>query len=151
MLNSSHYGVPQERERVIIVGVLGKVPSEPIFPLKPLHKTHFDEDRIISYSKSRDVVKYRDTANTIIASYKGLGNYNQPGVLEKDGRIRRFTPLECERLMGFPDYWTQCGVDGKQISDSQRYHQCGNAVCPKVIEATFARLFSMGDIVADLV
>ena len=150
VLNSSHYGVPQERERVIIVGVLGEIPSEPIFPLKPLYKTHFDENRIVSYSKSRDVVKFRDTANTIIASYKGLGNYNQPGVLEKNGRVRRFTPLECERLMGFPDYWTQYGADGKLISDSQRYRQCGNAVCPKVIEATFSRLFSMDDIAEDL-
>ncbi len=141
--NSSHFGVPQERERCIIVGVLGGIPSSPIFPLKPLSKTCFDEDRIVSYSKSRDAVKLRSTANTIIASYRGLGNFNQPAVLEKDGRVRRFTPLECERLMGFPDNWTKFGEKGKSISESRRYHQCGNAVCPKVIEAVFARLFDM--------
>lgn len=148
--NSAHFGVPQERERCIIVGVLGKFPSTPIFPLKPLHKTCFDEDRIVSYSKSRDIVRLRNTSNTIIASYRGLGNFNQPGVLEKDGRVRCFTPLECERLMGFPDNWTKFGAGGGLVSDSQRYRQCGNAVCPNVIEAVFKRLFSMDEI-ADLI
>lgn len=147
VLNSSQYGLPQERERIIIVGILGKIPSEPIFPLKPLYRTHFDESKIISYNKNRDTIKFKNTANTIIAGYKGLGNYSQPGVLEKDGRIRRFTPLECERLMGFPDYWTQCGTNGKKISDTQRYRQCGNAVCPAIIEATFTRLFNMKDVI----
>lgn len=38
--------------------------------------------------------------------------------------VRRLTPLECERLQGFPDFWTD--VDG--MSDTQRYRQLGNAV-----------------------
>jgi DNA (cytosine-5)-methyltransferase 1 len=44
------------------------------------------------------------------------------------GGARRLTPLECERLMGWPDNWTKFGVDGKEISDSQRYKMCGNGV-----------------------
>lgn len=39
-----------------------------------------------------------------------------------DGVVRRLTPVECERLQGFPDGWT----DG--VSDTQRYRQMGNAV-----------------------
>ena len=42
--------------------------------------------------------------------------------------IRRLTPLECERLQGFPDGWTAEGVDGKRMSDSSRYKALGNAV-----------------------
>ena len=42
--------------------------------------------------------------------------------------IRRLTPLECERLMGWPDNWT----DGQ--SDSHRYKQCGNGVASPVAE-----------------
>lgn len=50
--------------------------------------------------------------------------------------IRRLTPVECERLQGFPDNWTKYGIiNGKQveISDSQRYKCCGNAVTTNVI------------------
>jgi DNA (cytosine-5)-methyltransferase 1 len=42
--------------------------------------------------------------------------------------VRRLTPRECERLMGFPDDWTMFGEDGKQISDSKRYSMLGNSV-----------------------
>ena len=49
-------------------------------------------------------------------------------------KIRRLTPIECERLQGFPDNWTQEGVNGP-ISDTQRYKMCGNAVTVDVVEA----------------
>lgn len=42
--------------------------------------------------------------------------------------IRKLTPLECERLQGFPDGWTEYGADGKKISDSACYKALGNAV-----------------------
>ena len=47
----------------------------------------------------------------------------------KEGmRIRRLTPVECERLQGFPDGWTE------DVSDTQRYKCLGNAVTTNVIE-----------------
>ena len=49
-------------------------------------------------------------------------------------KIRRLTPIECERLQGFPDNWTQYGESGL-ISDTQRYKMCGNAVTVNVVEA----------------
>lgn len=58
-------------------------------------------------------------------------------------RIRRLTPVEAERLQGFPDGWTEYGIDesGKkiQISDTQRYRALGNAVSTNVIKAIFER------------
>ena len=54
-------------------------------------------------------------------------------------RIRRLTPVECERLQGFPDNWTAEGVDGP-ISDTQRYKMCGNAVTTNVVQAVFERI-----------
>ena len=46
-----------------------------------------------------------------------------------DGKnIRRLTPLECERLQGFPDGWTE------GISDTQRYKCLGNAVTVNVVD-----------------
>ena len=56
-------------------------------------------------------------------------------------KIRRLTPLECERLQAFPDNWTAEGTDGV-ISDTQRYKMCGNAVTTNVIQAVFERIFS---------
>jgi site-specific DNA-cytosine methylase len=54
-------------------------------------------------------------------------------------RIRRLTPVECERLQGFPDGWTERGADEKgnvaEISDTQRYRMMGNAVTVPVAEA----------------
>jgi len=54
------------------------------------------------------------------------------GVLEKT-KIRRLTPIECERLQGFPDNWTKISIDGL-ISDTQRYKMCGNAVTVNVVQ-----------------
>lgn len=58
--------------------------------------------------------------------------------LTEDVRIRRLTPLECERLQGFPDNWTA----GE--SDSQRYKMCGNAVTTNVVEAVMTGLLNRG-------
>ena len=56
-----------------------------------------------------------------------------------DGQIiRRLTPIECERLQGFPDNHTEFGnYDGqvKKMSNTQRYKQCGNAVTVDVVQA----------------
>jgi len=47
--------------------------------------------------------------------------------------LRRLTPVECERLMGFPDDHTRRGADGKDISDTNRYKMIGNAVAVPVV------------------
>lgn len=60
--------------------------------------------------------------------------------------IRRLTPLECERLQGFPDYWT----DIPDASDSVRYKALGNSVAIPCVEyvlwgiAYFLREFKEG-------
>jgi len=56
-------------------------------------------------------------------------------------RIRRLTPVECERLQGFPDNWTKYGKDNEPISDTQRYKCCGNAVTTNVIAAIIEEMF----------
>jgi len=48
--------------------------------------------------------------------------------------VRRLTPLECERLQGFPDNWTEYGHDRKKISDNQRYKAIGNSVAIPCVE-----------------
>ena len=48
--------------------------------------------------------------------------------------VRRLTPLECERLMGWPDDHTLYRADGTVQPDSTRYRQCGNGVVANVAE-----------------
>ena len=60
-------------------------------------------------------------------------------------RIRRLTPRECERLQGFPDDWTRWGTKEGQVvemSDTQRYKMCGNAVTTNVITAIGERILA---------
>lgn len=42
--------------------------------------------------------------------------------------VRRLAPLECERLDGFPDGWTEKRKDGRGISDNARYMALGNSI-----------------------
>jgi len=51
-------------------------------------------------------------------------------------KIRRLTPLEAERLMGWPDMWTK----EPNISDTQRYKMCGNGVVSNVVEEIIKRM-----------
>ena len=46
--------------------------------------------------------------------------------------VRRLTPLECERLQGWPDDHTRWRADGKEQADTNRYKQCGNGVATPV-------------------
>ena len=67
-----------------------------------------------------------DTMNTL-TSRMGTGGNNVSGIATSTN-VRRLTPVECERLQGFPDDWTA----GQ--SDSTRYKQMGNAVAVPVVE-----------------
>ena len=58
------------------------------------------------------------------------GNTN---AVEIGNQVRKLMPIECERLMSWPDDWTKFGSEG-EISDSQRYKMCGNGVVSNVVK-----------------
>ena len=89
-----------------------------------------DGDRIIS--------------NTIRTSGRGSIDRHSWDIVKTKSRIRRLTPIECERLQGFPDNWTLLGADGKRISDTQRYKMCGNAVTVNVVYDIISRMVKNG-------
>ena len=63
-----------------------------------------------------------------------IDTISQHGVCTPELVLRRLTPLECERLMGFPDGHTEFDSNGKKIADTNRYKMCGNAVASPVAE-----------------
>lgn len=151
VLNSKSFGVPQNRERVFIIGHLRGTSRPEVFPI-------IGEDKESMGSLGRQV------SRTIEANYwKGVSPNGHQGSkrqlirtdktdTQSDGyqsndsntirresysndmRIRRLTPTECERLQGFPDGWTE------GVSDTQRYKMMGNAVTVNVVEYIVGRL-----------
>ena len=222
VLNSKNFGVPQNRERVYIIGHIRGQRTRQIFPIGASNKingtsqkkTQGKGQRIRSeysgaidanyakgggsrtllawsssgrknYRESRIKINESNTLNTgegcrnqssvnyvmlterrteeskiirkemrktgrdwsprrgkeLIPRNDNIGNCITAGQSNErfltDGtRIRRLTPLECERLQGFPDNWT------KGISDTQRYKCVGNAVTVPVVEFIVKELFN---------
>lgn len=77
--------------------------------------------------------QFNDVSETVSAKY-GMGGGNVPMALEENTVVRRLTPLECERLQGYPDHWTDIGewIDTKgkkhKDADSPRYKALGNSI-----------------------
>jgi DNA (cytosine-5)-methyltransferase 1 len=71
---------------------------------------------------------------------KSWANGGAPPAVLNRSVIRRLTPIECERLQGFPDNWTQVEYRGKPMPDGPRYKMCGNSIAVPVIEWIFRRM-----------
>ena len=83
----------------------------------------------VSAVDCRNLRETEEISGTLQAKTK-LGGYslNYQNPVRISFCVRRLTPLEAERLMGFPDFWTEYGHDGKPISDTKRYSMLGNSV-----------------------
>ena len=168
VLNSmTHGGVPQNRERVFIVGFrndLGSVNFE--FPTQiPLAATlrdklepndvdpkYFYNHRYGCFVEIEAAVTSFDTAYQWRRKYvrenksnvcpaltanMGAGGHNVPLVKVKNG-IRKLTPRECANLQGFPEDFSL----PEKMADSHLYHQFGNSVTVPLIERIAKNLAS---------
>jgi DNA (cytosine-5)-methyltransferase 1 len=197
VLNSKNFGVPQNRERVFIVGYLRGQPRPEIFPIGVRNEQNeikrlgymqgfrrynqtYDPSGIVealdtsgggghqpcvpmrwvrtekgkeyrreAQKRGRDLTPFNEGYRELVESRGDavgcITNALQKDALLKQGmRIRRLTPIECERLQGFPDGWTEKGINEKgeevAISDTQRYKVLGNAVSVPVIREIVLRL-----------
>ena len=95
------------------------------------------------HDKQGGVVHTGDAICSTLPASKQYGK-NYSALVESGPSIRRLTPIECERLQGFPDLWTSKGIDinGNEIniSDTQRYKQLGNAVSVPIVTEVARRL-----------
>lgn len=159
VLDARFFGVPQRRRRVFVVAVFDHTTaarcSEPLFPIAQSRKVAskssgeeesedvetakndldgnsrtvfgFINNRFAQYVDSDVALAIRATGGDMGGGAETLVSY--VGCLDS---VRRLTPIECERLMGWADNWTLFGSDGKKIADSTRYQMCGNGVASPV-------------------
>ena len=130
LLNTS-WILPQNRERIYLIGHLAGRSIPGVFPIGEVTKD--------SCKKTRNIYDY---SRTILRGYK---NSSSTGsfIKTKSNKIRYLTEIECERLQGFPDNWTQYGdYNGaiKPIAKAQRYKLIGNAVTVDIVELIAKRL-----------
>jgi len=122
-----------------------KTEKESLFSVleEKIDKKYYLSKAMVKYVlKHQEVAKMASTqiANTIQTKQGQMdSNYiiEYLGIDSGETRIRRLTPLECERLQGFPDNWTE------GVSDTQRYKQMGNAVSVPVIETLGKKLLKI--------
>jgi len=133
LLHSRHW-VPQDRRRVYIVCSSRAVPAPEVFPLFDnaealegrVERVNGPIGRVHKHQGGR-VYGPNSIAPTLTAGDKG------PFVDTGKG-LRLLTPMEKERLQGFPDNWTE------GVSDAQRMKQCGNAITVQAAEEVIRRL-----------
>ena len=148
ILNSVKCGVPQKRERVIIVGFrndlnitfdFSSIPErneEDYVPLKDVIDSVVDEKYFFSERAVQGMMKKRATMNkgraqdiskpcNTVGSHLAKVSLNSTDpVLLVDGRYRRFTPREVARIQSFPEEYKLTGTDSAQ------YRALGNAIPP---------------------
>ncbi len=86
----------------------------------------------------RNHKEYDQLSGTLQAKQGGSYSLNYQNPIRCGYIVRRLTPTECERLMGFPDDWTAFGSDGKPISDTPRYQMLGNSVVTNCVAYVLA-------------
>ena len=82
--------------------------------------------------------EYNDTINEIHHTIRA-GTKQSTGAIQ-GAVVRRLTPVECERLMGWPDDHTRWRSDGTEQAEGNRYKQCGNGVAAPVAKWIGAQL-----------
>ena len=99
-----------------------------------LATSNFQTLFIIDGTRVGDVRVYEDSVMQTVIQRWGTGGGNVPAIQRDNHVVRRLTPVECERLQGFPDGWTE----GQ--ADSHRYKQMGNAVAVPVVQWIIDRI-----------
>lgn len=148
ILNSADYGVPQKRERVIIIGfrkdlnITFSFPEAEIddetkyIPLKTVIEKRVDEKYFFSERAVAGMMKKRESmnkgraqdinkpCNTVGAHLAKVSLNSTDPVLMEGERYRRFTPREVARIQSFPDDFELVG------SEAAQYRALGNAIPP---------------------
>ena len=166
VLDAKYFGVPQQRKRVYVLGggtnfhpehilfemgdkfqdpyKLKEENQQSVLNLFAEEEPEINQDVIRPLRRvinGHDIEVFRCYSDCLYAAYgtKWNGNaaaFNGSLFVSQNGRLRRLTPIECERLMGFPDNYTSIG--NPRLTN--RYQATGNSWAIPVIRWIMTRL-----------
>lgn len=144
VLDAKYFGLPQQRKRLyLIAGGTDFFPENVLFeehrnnfPEYPKYELTFEKD-------GHQFEVFREYTDCLYAAYGTKWNGNAAATngslfVVQDDRIRRLSPLETERLMGFPDNYT----DLPSAKKTNRYQATGNSWAVPVVRWLGARLLN---------
>lgn len=142
VLDAKYFGLPQQRRRLYVVA--GGKDFHPEKVLFEIHKSSFPEyptSELVFRKDGHEFEVFREYTDCLYSAYgtKWNGNaaaYNGSLFVVQDHRIRRLSPLETERLMGFPDNYTNLTGAKK----TNRYQGIGNSWAVPVVKWIGERL-----------
>ena len=144
VLDAQHFGVPQRRRRVFLVGYSGadreccaKVLFDPegrSRDFETIGQAQQEDTRTVESGAGNHEGQIFSCLQTTCGDYSRSDNFN---MIELGDRVRRLTPLECERLQGFPDNHTRIKWRNRsedKCPDGPRYKALGNSMAVPVVK-----------------
>lgn len=133
VLDAQYFGLPQQRLRVFVVASARADidPGAILFDPGTVRPgiTDLSQGKATPPPGAGACPEMPGTAGTLLAGYHKLNNQSvlmRGGLIPDGDRVRRLSPVECERLQGFPDNYTD--IPWKTKSPVQRYIALGNAM-----------------------
>jgi len=136
VIDAKYFGLPQQRKRLyLLAGGKNFHPENILFEKSENSSYEFPKNELVFEKNGHKFEVFREYTDCLYAAYgtKWNGNaaaYNGSLFVVQDDEIRRLSPLECERLMGFPDYYTL--IPGAK--KTSRYRAVGNSWAVPVIK-----------------
>lgn len=146
--DARYFGVPQRRRRVFIVGYFGDDGSRAALSLGAggegdikAGACSWQKAAARARSGTEEAGQLASTLQTTCHDWSRSDNFN---IVNQESELRRLTPVECERLMSWPDNWT--AIDGDKTPLSRRYKACGNGVVSNVAEWIGRRIMAISNL-----
>ena len=142
VIDAKFFGLPQQRKRLFVLASDKKYfPENVLFDYFPETIPKYDDETLCFVKGDNKIEVFRSYTDCLYTAYgtKWNGNaaaYNGSLFVTQNNRLRRITPLECERLMGFPDNYTN--VQGAKRTN--RYQALGNSWAIPVVRWIGERL-----------
>lgn len=126
VLDAQHFGIPQRRRRIYLVGHSGGGECAA--------KVLFQPGGVYGTPPATRRTPETIAKCVIAGTGRRFDSETETFVIDNRG-VRRLMPIECERLQGFPDNFTSLSISGRQpTSDSFRYKAIGNSMAVPVIK-----------------